>query len=247
MSNKKKEDQVKYDYRNNLVPYQWPWKDQFGQHMSFVAWVWSRKFSIVYLMIIWSIVGILDYASTRNCHSTWQLSFQCSQAFWIIEYKTDFWSYFLSFFTTGFFHNGLDHILFVTLFGIAMPVQSFEAQNGSRLTLVIFFITYVMIGFFNGWFIHTGLELWPYEPFFIEGFERNWMGGSVGFYGIIGALSYTSRKKWFLLLMVVAFAAFNRFVLGINPFIPFIHITSAIFGFFQCWLWYRFLRPKKTD
>jgi len=231
------------DYRNNLVSYQWPWTDVHGRRMSFKAWFWSRKFSILYLVVIWGIVAILGFGSTRNCHSTWQLAFQCEQAIWMIEYKTAFGSFVQSFFTTPFFHNGIDHILFVMLFGIVMPVQSFEVQQGTKLTFGIFMLTYAMIGLFNGWLINFGNLHWPDVPFFVDGFERNWMGGSVGFYGIIGALSYTSRKKWVLMVLVLVFESFNRFVLGINPFIPFIHITSATFGFIQCWIWFRFLKP----
>ncbi|MFY0626511.1 MAG: hypothetical protein JXR07_09460 [Reichenbachiella sp.] len=244
MKSKKTVSEEKYDYRNNLVPYQWPWTDQHGNKMNWKSWLWTRKFSIFYLAVIWGIVGVLGYASTRNCYDSWQLAYQCDQAIWMIEYKTDFLSFFMSFFTTPFFHNGLDHILFVSIFGMMMPVQSFEAQNGSKLTFGIFMLTYVMIGLFNGPLMNYSLEYWPESPLVLEGFERNWMGGSVGFYGIIGAMSYTSKKKWFLILMVVAFAAFNRFVLGINLFIPFIHITSAIFGFSLSWIWFRYIIPR---
>ncbi len=227
-----------------LVPYIFFWTDEYGDKMKIKDWAWSRKFTLTYLAAIWGIVAVLDFASTRNCEGSWQLAFACDQAIWMIKIYTKPFEFFTSVFTSPFFHNGLDHILFVTIFGMMLPVQSFEMQHGSKLTAFIFFGTYFLGGFFSGFVFNLGIDIWPESEFYIFGFERNWMGGSVGFFGVIGALSYCSRKKWAMLLMVVAFEGFNYFILDITPQISFIHMTSATFGFMLVWLVYSIWKPK---
>jgi len=222
------------------VPYQWPWTDLYNRPMPFKKWLWSRKFSLFYLAIIWSIVAILDFASTRRCEETWQLAFQCEQAVWMIKFYTEPWQFFSSLFTTPYFHNGLDHILFVTVFGFMLPVQSFEVQHGSKATAILFVLSYVFVVPFFGFLFNLGLEYWPTEEIILFGFERNWMGGSLGLYGIIGALSFFSRKRWFLLLMVLCFEIFiNQMIVHIDIHISLIHLASTSAGWTMCWVWTR--------
>lgn len=225
--------------RDQLVPYQWPWTDEFGRKLSLGQVLWTRKFSIAFLAITWGIVSILGFASTRNC-DTWQLAFACDRAIWMIELKTAPWEFIKSWYTAPFFHNGLDHLLFVTIFGMLMPVQSFEVQYGSKATIYIFLITYTFIGLFNGLFFNWGIAMWPDVEFFQFGFERSWMGGSVGFYGVIGALSFLGKKKWLMILLVICFEMINHFGLGIAIHISFIHMLSSIIGFVSGWLMWKY-------
>ncbi|WP_420580006.1 hypothetical protein [Reichenbachiella sp.] len=217
-----------------LIPYQWFWTNVYGERMGFGAWAKSRPFTIAYLIIVWSIIGILGFASTRNCEETWQLAFACDRAIWMIKIVTEPLNYVMSWFTAPFFHNGLDHILFVSIFGFLMPVQSFEVQNGTKSTVIIFFVSYIFVGLFFGAFFNIGVGYWPDSEFFQFGFVRNWMGGSVGFYALIGALAYTSRKQWFLLVLIACFEVINLTVIGIDVHISFIHVMSATSGFLTC-------------
>lgn len=221
-----------------LIPYQWFWTNTFGEPMGFVEWLKSRPFTLIYLVIVWSIIGALGFASTRNCDGTWQLAFACDRAIWLGKMMTEPVNYVFSWFTTPFFHNGLDHILFVSIFGFLMPVQSFEVQHGPKATTIVFFVSYIVIGIFFGSLFNFGITYWPESEFFQFGFERNWMGGSVGFYALIGALSYTSQKQWFLALLVVAFETLNLTVIGIDIHISFVHAISFSSGFITCW-WLR--------
>lgn len=217
-----------------LIPYQWFWTNVYGERMGFAEWAKSRPFTILYLIIVWSIIGALGFASTRNCEDTWQLAFACDRAIWMIKMVSEPLNYIMSWFTAPFFHNGLDHVLFVSIFGFLMPVQSFEVQNGTKSTLIIFFVSYIFVGVFFGIFFNVGLAYWPNVEFFSFGFERNWMGGSVGFYALIGALAFTSRKQWFLLLLIGCFEVINLTVIGIDVHISFIHVMSATSGFLTC-------------
>lgn len=229
-----KQGHKKKHTNQQLIPYQWFWTNAYGEKMSFGEWVKSRAFTISYLAIIWTIIGILGFASTRNCDGTWQLAFACDRAIWMVKMVTEPLNYALSWFTAPFFHNGLDHILFVSIFGFLMPVQSFEVQYGTKSTSMVFFVSYVFVGIFFGTFFNVGLAYWPDVEFFQFGFERNWMGGSVGFYAVIGALAYTSRKQWFLLLLIACFEVINLTVIGIDVHISFIHVMSATSGFLTC-------------
>lgn len=236
MEEKKPNSNQKKPTSQQLIPYQWFWTNTYGQRMGFIEWLKSRTFTVGYLVIGWSIIGILGFASTRNCDETWQLAFACDRAIWMIKMVTEPMAYIFSWFTAPFFHNGLDHILFVSIFGFLMPVQSFEVQYGTKPTAIIFFVSYVVVGIFFGSLFNFGIAYWPESEFFQFGFVRNWMGGSVGFYALIGALAFTSRKQWFLLLLVAGFEVINLTIIGIDIHISFIHIISLTSGFITCWL-----------
>ena len=224
-----------------MVPYQWPWTDRYGQRMSFGAWLKSRKFSIGYVVVIWAIVGILDFGSTRDCESTWQLAFQCDQAIWMAELYSAPLQFFMSLITAPYFHNGWDHILFVVVFGFMLPIQSFEVQHGSLAAFGIFTLSYIFVTTGLGFFFNIGLDLYPDNHFFQFAFERNWMGGSIGFFAAIGGLSFFSPKPWFLMTLVVGFELFiNQLVINIDPHISLAHITAASSGWLMCLAWTKF-------
>ncbi|WP_422360607.1 hypothetical protein [Reichenbachiella sp.] len=223
-----------------LIPYQWFWTNVYGERMGFLEWVKSRPFTIFYLFVVFFLFGFLGEANTRHC-DTWQEVFACDRAIWMIKMVTEPFNYVLSWFTAPFFHNGIDHILFVAIFGFLMPVQSFEVQNGTKFTVIIFFLAYVTVGVFFGVFFNVGIYYWPDVDFFSSGFERNWMGGSVGFYAIIGALIYLAKKPWVLLISLVSFEILNLVVIGISVHISFIHIVSCMSGMLTSRLLRKFL------
>lgn len=225
----------------------WPWKHPSGSSYStFRGWLKSRKFSVFYVATIWVVLALLGFAAKRNCETgPWQIVLQCNWSMWMAEYKTNFWHFMATSFTAPWFHNDIVHILFVTIFGFLFPVQSFEAQHGTRATVSIYFLSYVFIVLFNGWLFNTLVTLWPEERLFSHAFTRGWMGGSVGIFAIIGALSFFSSKKWFMYSLVFAFELFNYFVIGNNIYISFIHITSTSFGWVYCWIWKRL--PKSNS
>ncbi|MBU2915626.1 MULTISPECIES: rhomboid family intramembrane serine protease [Reichenbachiella] len=236
-------------YNKNWVPYQWPWKNRYGENMtSFKEWLWSRKFSIGYLIIVWVLLGIFGFAARRNCDGPWEIQFMCEMTMWMGQFKSDFWHFMLTCFTTPWFHNDFVHILFVTIFGFFFPVQSYEEQHGTWSTIKIYFASYVFIGLFTGSLFNTLLVYFPDVVFITKGFTRAWMGGSVGVFAIIGALSYYSSKKWFLWSMVFVFEIFNMSVLGNNSHISFIHISCATFGWVYTWVGdrYGFKSPRNA-
>ena len=229
-------------FSSKWIPYMWPWNHpEGGRYRSFKSWVLSRKFSIFYLLVIWIVIATLGFAERRNCDTgPWQVVLQCNWSMWMAEYKTNFWHFMATSFTTPWFHNDFVHILFVTIFGFMFPVQSFETQYGTKATVFIYFFSYVLIALFNGALFNLSIEYWPEERLVSHAFSRAWMGGSVGIFAIMGGLSYLSGKRWFLYSLVFVFEVFNYFVLGNNIYISFIHITSASFGYIMCWIWEKF-------
>lgn len=226
-------------------PYQWPWTDRYDRRMNFKDWLLSRKFTITYLITIWFIAMYIGFGSTLRCAESWQLSFICEHVMWMIQFKTDIWAFIRSFFTAPYFHNGVDHIWFVTLFGFTLTVQAFETQHGAKAAFFYFTTTYIFVGLMTGPLFNYGLEIWPDVHFFYYAFERNWMGGSAGAFSMMGGLTYFSGKRWAIPSIIISFEILNLTVIGNNVYITFIHSSAAVWGFFISYLWTQ-LDPKKV-
>ncbi|MEQ9404619.1 MAG: hypothetical protein RIM99_13590 [Cyclobacteriaceae bacterium] len=215
-----------------LLPFSWPWRGVDNSKVSLRQALLSRKFSILYLLVIWGIVGALDFASTRNCTGTWQLALQCEYAFWVSNLTNAPFLFLRNVFTCMLLHNGLDHILFVTILGFLVIVQSYEVRFGFKETALMFLLAYFVVGFIFGVFYQGGLSIWPENEFFQFAYERSWMGGSLGFFFILGAISNSSRKPYVMLSFPFIFEGFNFFVLDIDFHISLMHLVSATCGFF---------------
>ena len=248
MSDRKHPESNKF--LNRLVPYMWPWSNPNGGfYPSIKSWLWSRKFSLFYVLAILSINLIFGFAPRKNCwEGEWHVVFQCNWMMWMGEFRANFWHFIATSFTTIWFHNDFVHILFVIIFGFAFPVQSFEAQHGTKKTIVIYFASYLLIGLFMGSLFSVLLDIWPNEPLVQEGFARAWMGGSVGIFALIAALGYYSKKnRLFMFFLVFVFELINHFLLGNNVYISFIHISSATFGLLIIWVWDKLENKKKVS
>lgn len=226
------------------MPFLWPWKGLHKENLSFSETLKSRTFTFGYLLIIWILVWLLDFGSTRNCGPTWQLQFICDQSVWMNKIYSEPFNYFLSFFTATFFHNGLDHILFVTVVGFLIIVQAFEVRNGTLPAIIIFFTSMVFICTLMGFLINWGFTHWPEISFFDLGMKRSWMGGSAGAFGVFGALSHNSRQRWITFIIIGIFETINLTFYGINLQISVIHTLCAIYGFTVWGIW---LNRKKEN
>ena len=212
-------------------PFVWPWRGVNNIRISLKEMFLARAFSYSYLLVIWGIVFVLGFASTRNCTGTWQLALQCEYAFWVENVTKIPLIFIRNLFTTSLFHNGPDHILFVTIFGVFIIIQSYEVLYGYKESIFMFFLAYVIVGFIFGIFYQTGLAIWPESAFHQFAFERNWMGGSLGFFFMYGALACSSKRPFVLLSIPAVFESVNFFVLDIDPQISLTHITSTSAGY----------------
>lgn len=213
-----------------LSPIVWPWVNRYGQKMFLKGVLSSRRFSFSYLLISWTLVALFGFASNRDCHSTWQLNLLCEQAIWLIKIKTEPLIFCQSLITSAWIHNGIEHLLFVSVIGVLIIIQSFESRYGFRLTVFVFFTSHILISLTFTVIFNIGLELWPDLSFFNYGFERNWMGGSVGFFAIIGAFSFYHKKGWVLILMALSFEVVNCLILDTSVHISMIHALCIAYG-----------------
>lgn len=220
-----------YPEKDRIFPFVWPWKLANNAIGSFQEVIASRKFSLLYLAAIWTVIATLGFASTRNCEGTWQLALQCDFAFWVRNLTENPLIFVRNLFTTLFLHNGVDHILFVTILGFVLIVQSHEAVFGAKITGLIFLSSYWTVAPFFAVFYTVGIEIFPDSEFMQLAFERNWMGGSIGMFQVYGALATQSRKPWMMLLIPFIFEAFNLSVLGIDLHISLMHLMSTVLGY----------------
>ena len=216
---------------DRVFPFVWPWRGANNQRLSFKEVIKRKSFTILYLIVIWTIIGILGFASTRNCEGTWQLALQCEYAFWVKNLTEAPLIFIRNLFTTPFLHNGLDHILFVSVLGFLLIIQSHEAVFGSKITALIFLSSYLTVAPFFGIFYTVGLELFPDSEFMQFAFARNWLGGSIGMFQVYGALATVSKKKWIMLSIPIVFEIFNLSVLGIDLHISLMHLMATFLGF----------------
>ena len=218
------------NYKRRIFPQVWPWLGVNKQQISFKEVILSRRFTISYLIIIWSLVAILGFGSTRDCSSTWQLELQCNFSFWQNNFTQAPWLFFRNLFFFALIHNGVDHILFITLLGALGVFQAYEVIHGSHETLFMFLIANLLMGGFFGFFFHYGVQIAPTTEFFVFFHERGWMGGSIAMFFMLGAQIHDSRKPLTFLCVPIAWELFVFFILKIDHQITFMHETSILFG-----------------
>ncbi|NQZ76639.1 MAG: hypothetical protein HRT61_11120 [Ekhidna sp.] len=218
---------------SRIFPFVWPWKSKSGKASNLPSVLLSKKFSIFYLVVIWLLIAFLGFASTRahNCNTSWEMAFYCEYAFWTQNLTDAPWVFVRNLFTTLFFHNGLDHILFVSIVGMLMIVQSHEAFFGSTKTGLVFLSAYITVAPIFGVFYTVGLDLFPDSEFMQFAFARNWMGGSIGMFQVFGSLATVSRKPWVMLSIPVIFEIINLTLLGIDLHISLMHLLATFLGF----------------
>ncbi len=223
--------------KERIFPFVFPWRGAYNQRMPIKDVLKGKAFTIIYLVIIWTIIGILGFASTRNCEGTWQLALQCEYAFWVKNLTEAPLIFLRNLFTTPFLHNGLDHILFVSVLGFLLIVQSHEAVFGSKATGLIFLSSYVTVAPFFAVFYTVGIDLFPDSEFMQFAFVRNWLGGSIGMFQVYGALATKSRKPWIMLSGPVIFEIINLTLLGIDLHISLMHVMATFLGYWiSLWL-----------
>ncbi|MDP6640319.1 MAG: hypothetical protein QF817_04545 [Candidatus Poseidoniaceae archaeon] len=186
----------------------WPWQDENCSNLRFKPWLMTRGFTISFLSISWLTIIFLGFGSSWNCSESWQNEIICSSAIYANEIFTQPHEFIFSWFSAVWFTNGLDHIIYVTV-GFLIFVQSYECRMGTGKTIFLFFsgtavaATVVSIG------INYGYAAFPLDEMFITGMSRNWMGGSVGMFAIMGALLHCSRRPLLLLIPIILFEIWN--------------------------------------
>ncbi len=189
-------------------PLLWPWAGESHRRLGMKEWILTRPFSIFYMLTIWVVFAILGLGSTNNCTETWSLEFICGSAIWANKIFTEPLEFMLSWLTGILFTNGIDQIAFVSI-GFLIFVQSYERRMGTKNTIILFFTSTAVVSSVVSMAINWGNAADPSSEVFIEGMTRNWVGGSVGMYAIMGALPHCSRKPMVVLVPLIIFEIWN--------------------------------------
>lgn len=144
--------------------------------------------------------------------------------------------FFTSLLIAPIYHNSNEHIIFVSV-GFMLFVQSFELRQGSVQTYFLFMLFTSITALAMAVAMNSAELFWPESELLATGFSRNWMGGSAGFYGIIGASAHQTKKMWVIPTIAIAFEYWNHFLHGISIFTSSAHMISLISGFIIWGYW----------
>ncbi len=231
--------------KKTLFPWSLPWCNSTGEVLKPYQAFLSRKFTYTYLIIIWLIWLTLGRGPENECYDSDGGLF-CIGGIWpadIIDAPLHFFS---SLLIAPVFHNSNEHIFFVTV-GFLIFVQSFEARLGALRTYFLFMLFTCIAALIMATVMNASDLIWPESKLLAEGFSRNWMGGSAGFYGIIGASAHQSRYVWMIPAIAIGFESWNHFLHGISLFTSSAHMISLICGFFVWGYWTGNLRQSAKN
>ena len=219
------------------LPWTWPWCAVDGRPLRPLELLLSRKFSILYLAVIWVLwLGLVPGGKFDCIEFGGRLG--CVGGLWPEEIISKPLKFLFSLVVAPWFHHdGGEHIFFVTCFGFMIFVQSFEVREGSVKTFLIFFTSIAFAGILVALAMNMGDMLWPDNEIINQGMGRSWIGGSAGFFGIIGASAHQSNSRWLVILIAVIFETWNYYTHGISTFTSVAHMMSMAYGFL-IWGWW---------
>lgn len=135
--------------------------------------------------------------------------------------------------TAPFLNHDSVQLVYVTvlllLFGLA-----FEANEGTRTTLAVFFGTTIAGAIGAGILLHALYPEAVDHPLLARAWDRTWSGGSAGCFGVMGAFAARARSPWLLLGLVVLWEL-NVAWWYLRSYTPAFHLTALLTGF----LWAR--------
>ena len=125
-------------------------------------------------------------------------------------------------------HNAVQ-LVYVTVL-LLMYGVIFEAKEGTRATVLLFFGTTLAGAIAGGILLHA---LYPEvldTPLLARAWERTWSGGSAGCFGLMGALAARARSPWPLLGLFLVWEL-NVGWWYLRGYTPALHLTALLAGF----------------
>jgi hypothetical protein len=199
------------------------------------AWVKSRPFTSAYIVIISAVFLKLGFGSTTICETLAE-QFICANAIWAVNLTADPIQFVFSFFTAPWFHNGFTHfiLIFVCLLIIC---QTAEVRIGTRRTILMFFLGTLGVGTLISIILNVGFAHSD-AYWFEDGMTRNWMGGSVGLYFVMGALFAQIKNPRTAVSIYLVLDMLNLFVLhGAGSHTVLAHTLAVLAGVTIGWRW----------
>lgn len=137
--------------------------------------------------------------------------------------------------TAPFLNHDHVQLIYVTfllgLFGLP-----FEVREGTGRAAVVFAVTGLVGALVAGIALHGLVAIWPDVGFIEHAWERTWSGGSVGAFGLMGALAARARRP----APVFGFFVFWELNVGVwelRSYTPAFHLTALVTGFLLARAW----------
>ncbi len=194
------------------------------------------------MVVAISVFAWVGFGSTVICETAAQRLI-CANAIWPRELVQNPLHFVLSFLTAPLFHNGLTHMLLIMVC-LMVVSQTAEIRLGTQRTITIFFFGQLAVGTLIALLLNVGASYSPspsssgLAAWFHSGLSRNWMGGSVGLYFLMGALFARIERPILAVGIYLVLDMLNLFVLhGAASHTVLAHVMAVLLGVWIGWRW----------
>ena len=229
-------------------PMIWPWSDGKGNRMNWRDVLNSRRFSVIYLLIIALLFALFGLGS-RTCPipSDAVICDFVMRPYNLFEAPHVF---VFTLFSSFWFHNNPDHIL-LTAALIVVFLQTAEIRIGTKRAMIAVFGIHALVVVIMTLYLYAGDYLNPGTDWYEFGLRgRNYMGGSVGLFGVSGVLFSQIKRPVAGALFYFGFEFWNAYIYeGAALYVSMGHVTAFTLGFVlgRCWLHRDGKRFKATE
>ena len=229
-------------------PMIWPWSDGKGNRMHWRDVLNSRRLSVTYLLIIALLFALFGLGS-RTCPipSDAVICDFVMRPYNLFEAPHVF---VFTLFSSFWFHNNPDHIL-LTAALIVVFLQTAEVRIGAKRTVIAVFGIHALVVVIMTLYLYVGDYLNPGTDWYEFGLRgRNYMGGSVGLFGVSGVLFSQIKRPIAGALFYFGFEFWNAYIYeGAALYVSMGHVTAFTLGFAlgRCWLHRDGKRFKATE
>lgn len=217
----------RYPLRDRLAPYL-PWTDATGRRWR--GWLRTplmAPFAFIYMVISW--VLFVPAAEQRNGKYWIDEEAVDHLLYHIPDLSQDFPKAMRSLLTAPWLNHDSLQLVYVTALLLIFGVI-FEIREGTTWTVVVFFGTTFASAVAGGAILH-GIYPGLWDTWVLENaWQRSWSGGSVGCFGLMGALAGRTRRPILLLTVFLLWEAFIWWV-NLRNYTSVFHITALITGF----------------
>lgn len=208
----------------------------------------SRRFSVTYLLIIALLFALFGLGS-RTCPipSDAVICDFVMRPYNLFEAPHVF---VFTLFSSFWFHNNPDHIL-LTAALIVVFLQTAEIRIGTKRAIIAVFGIHALVVVIMTLYLYAGDYLNPGTDWYEFGLRgRNYMGGSVGLFGVSGVLFSQIKRPIAGALFYFGFEFWNAYIYeGAALYVSMGHVTAFTLGFVlgRCWLHRDGKRFKATE
>ena len=190
----------------------------------------SRRFSVTYLLIIALLFALFGLGS-RTCPipSDAVICDFVMRPYNLFEAPHVF---VFTLFSSFWFHNNPDHIL-LTAALILVVLQTAEVRIGAKRTVIAVFGIHALVVVIMTLYLYVGDYLNPETDWYEFGLRgRNYMGGSVGLFGVSGVLFSQIKRPIAGALFYFGFEFWNAYIYeGAALYVSMGHVAAFAFGF----------------